>query len=402
MVKPMRILFVIPAVGRVYGGPSKTVIDLVEALHCQGAIIDIVTTNANGTERMDVPLGQWLNKISYRIQYFPYINLGDYQWSSHFARWLFLHVQDYDLVHSNAVFALPLLPAHWACQRSKTPYIMTPHGMLEPWALSYKAWKKQLYYSTLERPALNRATTIQALASPEAEHIADLDIKPPIAIIPNGIYPHQFKCLPDAEHFYQQFPHTREQKLILFLGRIDPKKGLDLLAQAFQSVHRRFPKAHLIIAGPDNVNFLPTVKQYFAMAGCLDAVTFTGMLTGDLKQAALSAADVYVAPSYSEGFSMSVLEGMASGLPCVITTGCNFPEAASAQVAHVVDPIADQIGDALSRCLQDPEAAKAMGQRARQFIFDHYTWDKIARDLIQVYGAIIDKRPITPSLLASF
>lgn len=400
MLKSVRLLFVIPAIGKVYGGPSKTVIDLVQALHRQGITVDIVTTNANGAECLDVPLKRWLTQPGYRIQYFPYISLGDYKWSSTLANWLLRHVQNYALVHSNALFCPTNLPAYWACQSRQVPYIIVPHGMLEPWALSYKPWKKQAYYLLLERPALNQATTIQALASPEADHITHLRLKPPIALIPNGIQASEFEGFPDTELFHRQFPHTRDQRLILFLGRLDPKKGLDLLAQAFKGIHHRFSQTHLIIAGPDNINFLPTARQYFAEAGCLDAVTFTGMLTGDLKQAALAAADVYVAPSYSEGFSMSVLEGMASGLPCVITTGCNFPEAAAAQAAYVVDPNADQIGAALSRCLQDPEAAKAMGQRARQFIFEHYTWDKIAADLIQVYEAIIEKKPIPPSLLA--
>ncbi|MFZ4641667.1 MAG: glycosyltransferase, partial [Nodosilinea sp.] len=238
------------------------------------------------------------------------------------------------------------------------------------------------------------------LSLAEADQVRPLQLKRPMLITPNGIHRQNFEPLVSPDRFLQRFPDTRGKTLILFLGRIDPKKGLDVLAPAFAQVKTQFPSAHLVIAGPDNVDFLPTVQQFFAEVQCSSAVTFTGMLTGDLKQAALAAADVYVAPSYSEGFSMSVLEGMASGLPCVITTGCNFPEAAAAQAAYVVDPNADQIGAALSRCLQDPEAAKAMGQRARQFIFEHYTWDKIATDLIQVYEAIIEKKPIPPSLLA--
>ncbi|NEQ84896.1 MAG: glycosyltransferase, partial [Moorea sp. SIO2I5] len=144
---------------------------------------------------------------------------------------------------------------------------------------------------------------------------------------------------------------------------------------------------------PDNIGFLPTAKDYFANAGCLDAVTFTGMLTGSLKYAALAAASIYVAPSYSEGFSMSVLEGMASGLPCVITTGCNFPEAAKADAAYVVDIDAEAIANALTQCLQFPQQAKEMGIRARQLIFEQYTWKRIAANLIDIYQAILHQKP---------
>ncbi|MGB3765894.1 MAG: glycosyltransferase [Phormidesmis sp.] len=391
-VKLMRILFVIPAIGDVYGGPSKTVIDLAQALNHQEVTVDIVTTNANGSSSLDISLQKWLNKPGYRIQYFPYLSIRDYKWSTSFANWLFRHVRDYDLVHSNAIFSLPNAPAHWACQRYGIPYIMTPHGMLEPWALSYKGWKKKLYYSLLERPALNRASAIQTLASAEASHIQNLLLKSPMVVIPNGIHQQDFANLPDPNFFYQSFPSTRGKAILLFLGRIDPKKGLDLLAPAFAQIRSQFPSAHLVIAGPDNIGFLPTAQSYFAKEKCFDDVTFTGMLTGNLKLSALAAASVYVAPSYSEGFSVSVLEGMASGLPCVITTACNFPEAAQAEAAHVVEIEVLAIAKALRYCLHDPEAAQAIGKRARQFVFQHYSWENIGQQMLTVYQDILLSR----------
>lgn len=397
----MRILMLAPALGPVYGGPSKSIMELTEALGGQNCSVDLVSTNANGRHPLQVPLHQWIKTPHYRLQYFPCYGFQNYQWSWQLWRWLWLNIPHYDLVHTNALFVLPNLAAYRACQIHQVPYIITPRGMLEPWALTYRAWKKWPYYSLFERSALGQASAVHMLSLAEADQVRPLGLKPPLLITPNGIHRQSFEPLASPDRFFQQFPATRGKTLVLFLGRIHPKKGLDLLAQAFGKVHGQFPNTHLVIAGPDQGNFLPTVEKYFLQADGLEAVTFTGMLTGDLKQAALAAADVYVAPSYSEGFSMSVLEGMASGLPCVITTGCNFPEAAAAQVAHVVDPRADPLAAALSRCLQDPAAAKAMGQRARQFIFDHYTWDKIASDLIQVYAAIIEKRPIPPSLLAA-
>jgi glycosyltransferase involved in cell wall biosynthesis len=267
---------------------------------------------------------------------------------------------------------------------------VNPQGMLEPWALSYKGWKKRLYYAFVEKPTLQKAGAIQMLSQAEAEGVKPLALKPPIVIAPNGIHRHDFECLPDPELFYQKFPHLRDKTLILFLGRIDPKKGLDLLAKAFARVQDQFPQTHLVVAGPDNIGFLPTAQNYFAESGCLEAVTFTGMLTGTLKHAALASAHLYVAPSYSEGFSMSVLEGMASGLPCIFTTGCNFPEAAIAQVADVVEIDADAIADAMIQRLSNRAAAETMGDRAREFIFNTYTWDQIAARLIEIYTAILN------------
>ncbi len=385
----MKILIVIPALGTVYGGTSKCVVELAQAIGSLGVSVDIATTNANGSTNLYVPLNTWIKEKNYRVRYFPYWELGDYKLSCSLTRWLFQNVANYDVVHTNAVFSYPVLPAHWACQVHRVPYVMTPHGMLEPWALSYKAWKKRLYYALFEKPALHHASAIQMLASSEAYRIKPLNLKPPLVIVPNGIHREDFETLPEPELFYQKFPNTRNKTLILFLGRVDPKKGLDLLATAFAKVHALFRQTHLIVAGPDNTGFLRIAQGYFAKTGCLDAVTFTRLLTGSLKYAALAAASLYVAPSYSEGFSMSVLEGMASGLPCVITTGCNFPEAAAAQAARVVNIDAEEIADALIQCLSNPpQQAKEMGDRARQLILEKYTWNRIASNLVDVYTAI--------------
>ncbi len=388
----MKILIVIPALGSVYGGPSKSVVELAQALGSLNINVDLVTTNANGATKLEVPLQTWITEKYYRIQYFPYWGPGDYKISFCLTQWLFCHVTDYDLVHTNAIFSYAVLPAYWACQQQRVPYVIAPRGMLEPWALSYKAWKKRFYYTFLEKPALQHASAVQMLASTEAERTKPLNLNAPLIIVPNGIHIQDFEFLVEPELFYQKFPATRNKTLILFLGRVDPKKGLDLLAVAFAKVHAQFSQTHLIVAGPDNIGFLPTAQGYFTQSGCLNAVTFTGMLTGSLKYAALAAVTVYVAPSYSEGFSMSVLEGMASGLPCVITSGCNFPEAAEA--AYVVNIDADEIADALIQCLKHPQRAKAIGDRARQLIFEKYTWDRIASTLIEVYTAILKKQSI--------
>jgi glycosyltransferase involved in cell wall biosynthesis len=265
--------------------------------------------------------------------------------------------------------------------------------MLDVWALNYKSWKKNPYYALIEKPALKLAKAIRVLTVSEAQNVQLLAIETPTYLIPNGIDPQIFINRINPAIFYEKFPQTYNKHLVLFLGRIDPKKGLDLLASAFAKIYQQFPDTHLVIAGPDNVGYLSTVKNYFQDLGCSDTVTFTGMLTGEMKYSALSAASIYVAPSYSEGFSMSILEGMASGLPCIFTTACNFPEAKEAQVAKVVGVNQEEITEALLWCLSNKEEAKEMGQKARQFILENYTWDKIAVKLVEVYRTLIENHP---------
>lgn len=389
----MKILIFTPYIGSHYGGISKVVKEIAQALGSSEINVDLITTDANNLDKIQVPLNQWISEKKYRIRYFSCWYRQDFIISLPLINWLIQHINDYDIVHTHTVFAPIVSFVHSLCQLRRIPYIMTPHGMLEPWALSSKAWKKRLYYSLFELPALQKASAIQVIANVEAHNVKSLGFEH-LVTVPNGIHCQEFESLPEAEVFYQRFPETRSKTLILFLGRIDPKKGLDLLAPAFAKVHAKFPHTHLVVAGPDNTGFLSTAQHYFLQARCLDAVTFTGMLTGELKYASLAVANLYVAPSYSEGFSMSVLEGMASGLPCVITTGCNFPEAAMAKAAQVVDINTNAIADALIQCLSYPKQSKAMGDRARDFIFQNYTWDGAAEKLVKVYQTIIDRKPL--------
>jgi glycosyltransferase involved in cell wall biosynthesis len=386
----MKILLTIPYLATVYGGPSKVVTELAQSLSSQGLSVDLISTNANGAGKLNVPTGKWLEQDGYRLQYFDCLHHNDTILSTALGKWLADHALDYDVVHTHNMFAPTMAIARWICRKKAVPYLTTPHGMLEPWALSYKASKKRLYYRHFEVPALKSARAIHVLNQQEATHVHQLGFGQ-TQIIPNGIHREEFETMPSPALFYQHFPRTQNKQIILFLGRIDPKKGLDLLAPAFAKAHQQFPDTHLVLAGPDSINFLPTAQGYFADAGCLAAVTFTGMLTGDLKRAALAAASVYVAPSYSEGFSMSVLEGMAAGLPCIITRECNFPEAGEVEAAHVVDLTSAAIYAALHQVLSDRGMGQAMGDRAQKLVFNHYTWDCVASKLAQLYQQVSDR-----------
>ncbi len=385
----MNILIFTPYIGANYGGIGRAVEGIAGGLASQNLNVDVITTDANNLEKLLLPLNIWTNENKYRIRYFPCWHKHDFVWSWQLLNWLIHNLHKYDLVHTHTVFAPIVSVVNLLCNLKRIPYVMTPHGMLEPWALSYKAGKKRFYYNLIEKKILQRASAIHVIANLEAKNVKSLGFNH-LAIVNNGIYRHEFTALPDTEIFYRQFPATRNKHLILFLGRIDPKKGLDLLAEAFAPVLSKFPHAHLVVAGPNSIGYLTTVKKYFSQAGCKDAVTFTGMLTGTIKYAALAAANLYVAPSYSEGFSISILEAMAAGKPCIITTGCNFPEAAHAKAAYVVDINIDAVANALIQCLSYPEHAQNTGTRARELIMQNYTWESAAQKLVEAYKAILN------------
>lgn len=384
----MRILVVIPYLAPSFGGPTKVVQELCANLGLIGVRVDVVTTHADASGKLAVTLNQWIEAGGYRLRYFKCWNRNDLVVSISLVSWLIKNVKHYDVIHTHNRFAPLALTAELICQLQKKPFVVTPHGMLETWALSYKAQKKQWYYNLFERPSLQKAKAIHVLTESEAKQLQSLGFLQ-TAVVPNGIDPAEYSEIDDPALFYEQFPATQHKDIILFLGRIDPKKGLDLLATAFATIHQQFPNTHLVIAGPDSIGFWATVEGALAAAGCLKAVTLTGMITGPLKKAALAAAQIFVAPSYSEGFSMSVLEGMVSGLPCILTTGCNFPEAAAAGVAYVIPIDAKAIAQTLQTCLQHPQQAQSMGVNARRFILEHYTWNHAAQRMKQVYEQIV-------------
>jgi glycosyltransferase involved in cell wall biosynthesis len=364
------------------------VLELAQSLGSAGLNVDILSTNANNGKDLDVSSRCWHQYPTHRIQYFRACHRGDQAFSLSLIQWLVRYLKNYDIVHTHTLFSPLLCSIHTLCRFYNIPYIMTPHGMLDPWPLAHKASKKRVFYNRLEKPALKHASAIQVLSSFENEQIRHLGHKNTV-LVPNGIHASNFLSLPDPDVFYGEFPHLRIKRLILFLGRIDPKKGLDLLAPGFAQLHNAFPDTHLVIAGPDLIDFTPTVREYFSQLNCLDAVTFTGMLTGELKYAALAAASLYVAPSYSEGFSMSILEGMAAGLPCVFTEGCNFPEAKAAEAAYVVPADSQAIAEALLKAFRNPEQSQRIGANGQKLILDHYTWEKSAQSLATTYQQIL-------------
>lgn len=392
----MRILLLIPALGAVYGGTSKLLPPLAAALARRGLRVDLVTTNANGAADLDVPVGRWIEQDGYRLRYFPRLGRAEYKLGFALSAWLARHVADYDLAHIHSDFNFPVLAAAAACRWRKVPYLLTPHGMLEPWALGYKARKKRLYYEWVERPLVLRgARALQALNRSEAANIEALRLGPPVVVLPNGIDPAEAAAREPAkaEIFLDRFPAARGKTVILFLHRVDPKKGLDILARAYGRLRGRFPQTHLVVAGSATGDYEATARGFFEAAGCADAVTFTGLLEGDEKRGALAAASVFVTPSYSEGFSMSVLEAMAAGLPCVLTEGCNFPEAGAAGAARIV-PTGDvgAFAAALENLLDDPAAMRTMGQLARELVSAEYTWPTVAAHYQTMANKLVGKQ----------
>jgi glycosyltransferase involved in cell wall biosynthesis len=383
----MKVLHVAASLSPEWGGPVAVIANLTHALEATGVKCTVFATTGRrvGTDPAS------LDGVETHL--FPTGPLARL-WVGHapgLARALSWAVPDYDLVHIHELWHYPHYAAYRAAQEAGKPYVVTVHGELDPWALGHKRLKKQVYMTAVQRRILQGAAALHAITAAEEQQIQSLGFVPPVAIIPNGIYPETADCLPTPDEFLTHYPELVGKRIILFLGRIHPKKGLDILAKAFGQLVQSRQDISLVIAGPDEGGYCRQVEDMLKEARALDRTVFTGMLTGTEKLAAFSAASVFVLPSYSEGFSVAILEAMACGLPVIISHQCRFPEVAEAGSGLVIGSDAEQLHAALAHLLDHPEEGREMGRRGRQMVIQKYTWDSVANRVRQLYSAILQR-----------
>ncbi|MDP8989685.1 MAG: glycosyltransferase [Acidobacteriota bacterium] len=267
-----------------------------------------------------------------------------------------------------------------ACKR---PYIISAHGMLDRWALHQKRLKKALYAALIELGNLQRAACLRALTRDEADDYRRIGLTNPIAIIPNGV---DVPRGVNAELFWEGNPDLRGKRIALFLGRLHPKKGLHLLLQAWARAARAEMNLHLVIAGPDSDNTQASLERMVDDLNLRHCVTLAGMLSGARKWSALAAANLFVLPSYSEGFSIAVLEALAMRLPVLVSHPCHIPEVSEFKCGWVIEPELTPLEEAIEEFSHlSPHAAALMGQRGRTLIEDRFWWPVIGRQMSEVY-----------------
>jgi glycosyltransferase involved in cell wall biosynthesis len=270
-------------------------------------------------------------------------------------------------------------------RRVRVPYLIAAHGMAEPWALRHKAWKKWVYLALVESKNLRQASCLHALSRPEIGHLRALARRTPVCLVPNGVDLAPFEQLPDRSGLESEHPELTGKFVLLFFGRLHVKKGLDLLAASLAALRHDYPNIHLLIAGNDDGALAPFLNQ-LATLGLSGRVTCLGHLSGESARRAWSAADAFILPSYSEGFSMGVLEALACRLPVVITTACHFPELAEAEGGIVVAPTVEGVTGGMRGLLERSSMQRAeLGRRGRELIEASYTWQRQAQRLVDVY-----------------
>lgn len=362
----MKILHVVPTYfpARRYGGPIVSVHGLCKALVARGHEVQVMTTNVDGDATLDVPTDRAVDLDGVQVRYFP-SPFPRLYWSPEMRRAL-RDVRDSDVVHIHAVYLWPGVAAARAARAAGLPYVISPRGMLVPELIRQKSRvMKTLWLQLIERRGFARASAIHFTSQLEWEDAKRVGIPLPTPfVIPNGV---DVRGRPDV---------PRDERTLLFLGRVNWKKGLERVISELPALNAR-----LIVAGNDEENLTPRLR---ALAASLNAdVEFPGPVYGAAKDELLARATLFVLMSDSENFGNAVLEALAMETPAVLSSGVGLAE-------DVVNAGAGDIGfDAVASLLDDAAARAEMGRRGRELVESRFAWPMVAKEMEEAYVRVM-------------
>lgn len=390
----MRILHVVPTYlpATRYGGPIFAVHGLCCALARLGHHVEVLTTNIDGSGNSPVPLQTPVLVDGVHVRYFSSPILRRIYWAPTLANHLRRHVDDFNIVHLHSVFLWPTWAAARAASWAKIPYLISPRGMLVKDLIEHRSrCIKLAWIQLIEKRNLREAAAIHVTSMLEKEELQRFAWEmPQIYMIPNGIT--KIESFADNHISADVKAIMSPEPLVLFLGRISWKKGLDLLLNAFA----RTTIGRLAIIGPDDEGLSPRLREMARDLRIVDRVQILPrMVLGADKEFVFNLAKIFVLPSHSENFGNSVLEAMQRGVPVVVTPGVGAADIVSNSKGGLVEQrTPEAFGAAICRLLAEPGLAASMGAAGRYFVSKNYSWDGIAPTVLQLYETLCGRRSI--------
>ena len=391
----MKILHVIPSISPLRGGPSLVLQTIASGLAARGVDVHLAMTDDNGPGRLSVPLGQPVYENGVTRWYFPR-HTRFYTVSIDITKWLWSHVAEFDLVHIHALFSYCSNVAAWIAKRKNVPYLIRPLGVLNVWGMqNRRPWLKRQSFRFIESGLLANACAIHYTSEDERAQAEHLGIRQPALVIPNPVEapphsPEEFRG-----EFRARFPElSNNRKLVLFLSRIDRKKGLDILIPAFADVRSHHPDAVLVVGGSGEPAFVESLKLLATRADLNTAIIWTGFLSGREKWAAFADADLFVLPSYSENFGVAVVEAMSFGVPVLVSDQVAIHREISEAGAGIIVPARrDSLAEGLDRLLIDSELRAVLAERSSHLANTKFSIDVVIEQLMHAYRELLLERP---------
>jgi glycosyltransferase involved in cell wall biosynthesis len=373
-----------------YGGPIRSVHGLCKALVRRGHDVHVFTTSVDGDKDSDVPLHVPVDIDGVKVRYFRSRYLRRLFWSPQMKKALEREVKSFDILHLHSIFLWPTWAAARAARDENIPYIISPRGMLVKDLIKRKSrFAKTVWIDFIERKNIEHAAAVHFTSRLEEEEARNFRIRfPGTFTIPNGI---EDELLDEEEITVSPRIQEVMQKgrYILFLGRVNWKKGLDRLINAMKLI----PGVNLVIVGNDEEGYRQELDQLAGRQSVSDRVIFTGPVYGKEKIAILRNAALFVLPSYSENFGIAVIEAMAVGCPVVVTPQVGLARTVEETGAWlVIEGEPEKLGNAVRNLLANPELLSKMGKEGRSAIVAGFTWDAIAEEMEKQYCSVTSRR----------
>ncbi len=387
----LKVLHVIPSVAARYGGPSEVAVRMIAELRRAGVEVSLATTDADGTGRLAVRNGALQDFGGVPAIFFPRQFSEAFKYSRPLSRWLSEHAGDFDCVHVHGVFSHSSFAAARACRRRGIPYVVRPLGALEAWSLRQKPVRKRVTLALGGRRMLREAAAIHYTTGRErieSERMLGLSNG---VVIPLGV---DMPASPNRA--IEQSRNRAMPPTILFLSRLHPKKGLEILLDAFDNVANdsRFRECELVIAGDGDGAYAASLRERASRKASRERIRFVGWLDGDRKAAALAAAELFVLPSAQENFGLAALEAMAVGVPVAVSRAVDLSdEIEAADAGWVFERTVSGLSAALMAALADRVELRRRGENGRQIVRRKFLWPVIAEDLKELYRAILALAP---------
>lgn len=381
-----------------YGGPVRSISALCEGLVSLGVDVSVMTTNANGRDRLDVPINQTINVNGVNVIYFP-VTYNGYCYSSELSQAIQNSIFSYDIVEVQSLWAHPLIPTARSCIKNNIPYVVPLHGQLLPWSINHKHLKKYLYLQLIGKKYINSASAIHCTTIEETGNLSGLNISPPPFVVPNALEISKYQKLPERKTSRDSFNIKNDEIYLLYLGRLHHKKRPDIVFNTFVKAQERYRNIHLVFAGPDEGKYKNIFLDQACDLGLRNRIHFTGLLNGDEILNVLSGADILLMPSelQSENFGMAAVEAMAAGVPILISEG--VPVGKDAEIAgagRVVPCDARSFSEVAIEMLSDRDRLTQMGRAGQIHVRNKYDREIVANQMLAQFQAIIETgKPIT-------
>lgn len=380
----MKILHIIRSVNPEGGGPIEGVMQLASVMQSHGHNVEVLS--------LDAPDAPSVKECPLTVHAMG-PGMGLYGYSNKLKPWLAAHSQNYDIFVINGIWQYHSFAAHSVLKSQNRPYYLFTHGMMDPWfkhQYPLKHLKKWLYWPWGEYPVLRDAKKV--LFTCEDEKILARQsfwlYRCTEQVVNYGTAGHTGNAEEQRRLFLDTYPHLQGKRFLLFLSRVHPKKGVDLLIKAFAQTSNSQPDLQLVIAGPDQVGLLPELQQLAEKLGISDKITWTGMLKGDIKWGAYHAAEAFILPSHQENFGIVVAEALSCSLPVLISNKVNiWQEIVEDNAGLVVDDTVAGCVDLISRWQQMDDPSKAeMRSNAYHCFINRFEITKAAMSLLNVFA----------------